>query len=89
MLASLSFCAFTLAPLPPQVFPFFTYVPEAPRGGLGDVLPTALFYARLFTDLTGRLLPRVKALQLQPHQASGPRWGNDDNDVAMMTMMGQ
>ncbi|KXZ43097.1 hypothetical protein GPECTOR_102g50 [Gonium pectorale] len=45
------------------VFPFFTYVPTS--GWLGDSLPQALFYSRLFTDLAGRLLPRRRALQLR------------------------
>ncbi|GIM01280.1 hypothetical protein Vretimale_6080 [Volvox reticuliferus] len=45
------------------VFPFFTYVPTS--GWLGDSLPQVLFYARLFTDLAGRLLPRRRALQLR------------------------
>ncbi|GIL56538.1 hypothetical protein Vafri_11895 [Volvox africanus] len=45
------------------VFPFFTYVPTS--RWLGDSLPQVLFYARLFTDLAGRLLPRRRALQLR------------------------
>ncbi|GLC47580.1 hypothetical protein PLESTB_000003400 [Pleodorina starrii] len=45
------------------VFPFFTYVHTS--GWLGDSLPQVLFYARLFTDLVGRLLPRRRSLQLR------------------------
>ncbi|GFR46323.1 hypothetical protein Agub_g7889, partial [Astrephomene gubernaculifera] len=47
------------------VFPFFTYVPAAGAGWLGSNLPLALFYTRLFTDLAGRLLPRIRSLQLR------------------------
>ncbi len=44
-----------------MLFPFFTYVPA---GALGDLLPQALFYARIFSDIAGRFLPRRKALAL-------------------------
>jgi len=44
------------------VFPFFTYVPSS--GMLGDQLPKVLFFVRLFADMTGRTLPRKKALAL-------------------------
>jgi hypothetical protein len=43
------------------LFPFFTFVPAR---GMGDVLPQALFYARIFSDIAGRFLPRRKALAL-------------------------
>ncbi|KAG2485421.1 hypothetical protein HYH03_015803 [Edaphochlamys debaryana] len=45
------------------VFPFFTYVPTS--GWLGDSLPQFLFYGRLFFDLGGRMLPRVRAAQVR------------------------
>jgi hypothetical protein len=44
------------------LFPFFTFVPAA---SLGEVLPQALFYARIFSDIAGRFLPRRKALALR------------------------
>jgi hypothetical protein len=47
------------------LFPFFTFVPAA---SLGEVLPQVLFYARIFSDIAGRFLPRRKALALSnPH----------------------
>ncbi|KDD71710.1 hypothetical protein H632_c4523p0, partial [Helicosporidium sp. ATCC 50920] len=42
------------------LFPFFTYVPSS--GLLGDAFPRALFFARIFGDVLGRVLPRLRAL---------------------------
>lgn len=42
------------------VFPFFTYVPSS--GWLGDSLPKVLFFSRIFADILGRFLPRLRPL---------------------------
>ncbi|DBB16535.1 TPA: hypothetical protein ACH3X3_014799 [Trebouxia sp. C0006] len=39
------------------IFPFFPYVPTS--GYFGDALPQVLFGARVISDVTGRLLPRL------------------------------
>lgn len=41
------------------LFSFFTYVPS--DGTLGARLPQALFFCRIFANLAGRTLPRIKA----------------------------
>lgn len=45
------------------VFPFFTYVPTS--GLMGDSLPKVLFFTRIFSDMTGRMLPRIKVCILR------------------------
>lgn len=42
------------------IFPFFTYIPTS--GLLGDLLPKTLFFVRIFADVVGRFLPRLKPL---------------------------
>ncbi|KAL4457583.1 hypothetical protein ABPG75_012448 [Micractinium tetrahymenae] len=42
------------------LFPFFTYVPTS--GLLGETLPKALFFVRIFADVLGRFLPRLSLL---------------------------
>lgn len=42
------------------LFPFFTYVPSS--GYLGDSFPKVLFFSRIFADVFGRILPRVRVL---------------------------
>ncbi|KAI8473156.1 MAG: hypothetical protein J3K34DRAFT_457449 [Monoraphidium minutum] len=44
------------------VFPFFTYLPSS--GMLGEQLPQCLFYSRIMAEITGRLLPRRRALMV-------------------------
>lgn len=43
-----------------MVFPLVTYVPTS--GTFGSLLPKWLFFVRLFSDLAGRLLPRMQLL---------------------------
>lgn len=45
------------------IFPLVTYVPTS--GTLGTLLPKWLFFVRLFADLAGRLLPRLRLLAVQ------------------------
>lgn len=41
------------------VFPLFTYVPTS--GLLGESLPKVIFFVRIFADVLGRFLPRLRA----------------------------
>ncbi|KAK9817758.1 hypothetical protein WJX72_001709 [[Myrmecia] bisecta] len=45
------------------VFPYFTYCPSG--GQFGELLPKVLFFARLFADVAGRTLPRIKRLAIR------------------------